>query len=83
MSVTREIARRTREMVAAWPPEPGPDPLYILLRLLGRWRSIMLANTFVSRQGVRIWSGPFEGMEYVKEATEGALIPRLLGTYEP
>ena len=82
MSVTRDVARRTREMVAAWAPEPGPDPLYILLRLLGRWRSIMLANTFVSRQGVRIWSGPFEGMEYVKEATEGALIPRLLGTYE-
>ena len=29
-----------------------------------------------------IRSGPFAGMRYVDTATEGALVPRLLGTYE-
>jgi hypothetical protein len=82
MGLTTNAARVVREMVAAWPADPNQNVLLELLRLLGRWRSLMLANTFVSREGVRIWGGPFEGMQYVKSATEGALIPRLLGTYE-
>jgi precorrin-6B methylase 2 len=53
-----------------------------LLRRLGRWRSRLLANTYVAHQGARVHGGPFAGMEYLTEATEGALIPRLLGTYE-
>lgn len=83
MTVTTDVVRFVRQIVAAWPPEPNQHVVYELLRLLGRWRSHMLANTFVSLQGgPRIWSGPFAGMDYVEKATEGALIPRLLGTYE-
>ena len=83
MSVTTIAVRYVREIVAGWPPEPKQNLLLELLRLLGRWRSQMLSNTFVSMEGgARIWGGPFAGMEYVHEATEGALIPRLLGTYE-
>jgi precorrin-6B methylase 2 len=41
-----------------------------------------LSNTFIAHHGPRIAGGPFAGMEYVTRATEGALIPRLLGTYE-
>ena len=53
-----------------------------LLRLMGQWRSQMLANTYLVRQGTKVHSGPFAGMDYVARATEGALVPRLLGTYE-
>jgi hypothetical protein len=42
----------------------------------------MLANTYIAREGEQVWSGPFKGMAYVDHATEGALMPRLLGTYE-
>lgn len=42
----------------------------------------MLANTYIRHEGERIYGGPFAGMAYVGAATEGALIPRLLGTYE-
>ena len=48
-----------RQMVASWPANPDQNAVYELLRLLGRWRSQMLANTFVQRQGARIWGGPF------------------------
>ena len=82
MSVTAVVARMVREAVGKWPAQPDAGTLYDLLRLLGRWRSHMLANTFIQQQGARVWSGPFAGMEYVTAATEGALIPRLLGTYE-
>ena len=82
MGLTSDAIRYVREIVADWPPHAGQDRLLGLLQLLGRWRSHMLANTFVSLQGARIWGGPFAGMDYVAAAAEGALIPRLLGTYE-
>ena len=82
MGVTSNTARAVRSWVAEWPPEPSIDVVYSLLRLLGQWRSYVLSNTYVSLEGARIWGGPFAGMEYVSVAAEGALMPRLLGTYE-
>jgi len=82
MSLAAWAAGLVRQAVASWPPEPDPDTLNELLRLLGRWRGRMLAATFVHHHGPRVWSGPFAGMEYLIRTTEGALIPRLLGTYE-
>jgi hypothetical protein len=71
-----------RDAVARWPEQPSARELNDLLRLMGRWRSQMLANTYMVHHGTRIHGGPFAGMEYVAAATEGALVPRLLGTYE-
>jgi hypothetical protein len=82
LSLTEYYALLVKERVAAWPPEPGINDLNELLRTLGRWRSQIIANTLVAREGARIRSGPFAGMEYVAVATEGALSPRLFGTYE-
>jgi hypothetical protein len=82
ISLSGAVARYVRQAVASWPEEPDANALNELLRLLGRWRSRMLVNTYHARQGSRIWSGPFEGMDYVASQTEGALIPRLLGAYE-
>lgn len=82
MGITSNAARAVRAKVAEWPAEPSSDILNSLLRLLGQWRSLMLANTYIAHEGTRIWGGPFAGMEYVGVASEGALIPRLLGTYE-
>jgi hypothetical protein len=81
-SLTGQYAELVRRRAAELPAEPSLDEMNELLRTLGRWRSRVLANTFIAREGLRIRSGPFAGMEYVAEATEGALIPRLLGSYE-
>ncbi len=78
------------DRVQAWAAQLGPETsqaefqaeLSELLQTLGRWRSTLLANTYVAHQGPRVFQGPFVGMEYVTSATSGALMPRLLGTYE-
>lgn len=80
--LTLHYAELLRRRVADLPPEPSTDELNEVLRTLGRWRSRMLANTYLQHEGARIRSGPFAGMEYVTAATEGALVPRLLGAYE-
>lgn len=81
-SITTQYAELARRRVGALAAEPAIEELNELLRLLGRWRSRVLANTYLHREGARVRGGPFAGMDYVAEATEGALIPRLLGTYE-
>jgi SAM-dependent methyltransferase len=81
-SLTDAYARFVRARVAEWPPEPKIDELNRLLRALGQWRSRVIANTFIARHGATILGGPFAGMAYVQNATEGALAPRLFGTYE-
>jgi precorrin-6B methylase 2 len=81
-SISAVVATRVKATASAWTQVPSQTELNDMLRLLGRWRSHLLARTFVAHQGAKIWSGPFAGMDYVTEATEGALIPRLIGTYE-
>lgn len=81
--ITAGYARHLRDLVAGWPAQPEIRELDNALRRLGQWRSLVLAQTCIGLAGgPRIQGGPFEGMEYVEQATEGALVPRLLGTYE-
>ena len=52
------------------------------LKVLAVWRSRMIAQAIKTRIGSKVLAGPFAGMDYLDSATEGALAPRLLGTYE-
>jgi hypothetical protein len=61
---------------------PGPDRLERQLRQLAKWRSAVLANTIVAKDGAQVRHGPFAGMEYPVSAAEGGRAPRLLGVYE-
>jgi len=81
-SETRLAAAWLKDRVEAWREAPTTDELNEMLRRLGRWRSRLLANTYVARQGTKVLQGPFAGMDYLDHAAEGALMPRLLGTYE-
>lgn len=54
----------------------------LALRITCVWRSRVLANALGARDGLVVQHGPFAGMNYVAAATEGALLPRLIGSYE-
>ena len=82
MGLNAAAAELVRRRVQDWPASVGEDLLYSLLHLLARWRSQLLSSTYVHRHGTTIFGGPFAGMDYVKESTEGALIARLIGVYE-
>lgn len=82
MGLTTNVIDYVRKQVAEWPETADQNTLNEHLRAMSIWRSRMLANTYLQLQGSVIWGGPFAGMEYVRAATEGALMPRLLGTYE-
>ncbi|MBE7217733.1 MAG: methyltransferase [Caulobacteraceae bacterium] len=52
------------------------------LRLLLKWRSQAISAELVAKHGGLVLGGPFAGMLYLGDASEGGLAPRLLGTYE-
>lgn len=77
-----QVAGLIKARSAAWEGVPTQAELNGLLRLAAKWRSSALAQTYLARQGNKVAGGPFAGMTYLQKATEGALIARLLGTYE-
>ena len=81
-SITAFASERLKTWVNGWTTAPSAEGLNDVLRYLAKWRSQMLANTYVQRQGVQVMQGPFAGMTYLAASTEGALIARLLGCYE-
>ena len=75
-----------REWFRARLDAPGglstPEGAALGLRVLAIWRSRMIAQALRNQSGGRVLGGPFAGMAYLELATEGALAPRLIGTYE-
>lgn len=81
MSYTQQIADWFLKRFAE-PAKVTAGDVNTGLRVLAVWRSRTLAGEYERRHGLTIWQGPFAGMAYVGAATEGALLPRLIGTYE-
>jgi precorrin-6B methylase 2 len=82
LSYADNVVRWLRERLDREPSLAEPRELALALRVLAIWRSAVIVNGFVAHHGRKVLQGPFAGMAYVEGATEGALAPRLLGTYE-
>ena len=59
-----------------------PEKLAIALRLLAKYRATLIQNTVVQQCGTTVQAGPFQGMRFVAQSTEGCHVPKLLGCYE-
>jgi len=53
-----------------------------VLRLVAKHRAHLLQNTILKELGPTVYAGPFRGMQFVSEVTEGCYVPKLLGCYE-
>ena len=52
------------------------------LRLLSKWRSVLIQNTLLQQQGTLVMQGPLAGMDFIPQSAEGCHIAKLLGCYE-
>ncbi len=52
------------------------------MRLLAKWRSVLIQNTLIQNEGKIVLGGPFQGMEFLEQSSEGCHIAKLLGCYE-
>lgn len=52
------------------------------LRLLAKWRSVLIQNTLLQQQGTVVLDGPLAGLDFLPQSAEGCHISKLLGCYE-
>ena len=52
------------------------------LRLLSKWRSVLIQNTLLRQQGTAVMQGPLQGLDFLPQSAEGCHIAKLLGCYE-
>jgi hypothetical protein len=52
------------------------------LRLLSKWRSVLIQNTLLQQQGTIVMQGPLQGLDFLAQSAEGCHIAKLLGCYE-
>ena len=52
------------------------------LRLLAKWRSVLIQNTFLEREGTVVLQGPLAGLDFIRQSAEGCHVAKLLGCYE-
>ena len=79
------LADAVRERLAEWLAKPGDDrnaQLDVSLRLLCKWRSALIQNTVQHHNGTRIWSGPFEDIDFLPRSTHACHVSKLVGCYE-
>ena len=77
-----DLVEWLKERVNRQPPPTSTEDLGTMLRAFAIWRSRALGQALIRHYGSMIMSGPFAGMDYVSAAAEGALAPRILGSYE-
>lgn len=56
--------------------------LHSALRLLSKWRSVLIQNTLLQQQGTVVMQGPLAGLDFLPQSAEGCHIAKLLGCYE-
>jgi len=67
------------------PAAAGPAEMAQLnnaLRLLAKWRSVLIQNTLLQQHGTRVLQGPLAGLDFLAQSAEGCHIAKLLGCYE-
>ena len=63
----------------------GSSPVTTLnqgLRLLAKWRCLMLQHTLTKKHGNTVLNGPFKGLILSNESIEGCHLPKIIGCYE-
>lgn len=63
-------------------PQSERQKLEQILRASAKWRSQLLGLTMAQRDGTVVRRGPFGGMAYLPEPSEGGVTAKLLGAYE-
>ena len=80
MSFHENIARQACEVLSQ--SSDHAVDLNNTMRLLAKWRSILIANTLIKAEGICVQQGPLSGMEFLSQSAEGCHVAKLLGCYE-
>lgn len=70
------------QTLLAQPKAEEPGQLNKALRLLSKWRSLLITEALLDRHGTVVMSGPLKGLDFLPQSTEGCHLAKQLGCYE-
>lgn len=82
MSLNSNVYSLLEKQLAADSSSVSNDTLNQSLRLLSKWRSVLIQNTLLSQEGTLVNQGPLKGLNFISTSAEGCHVAKLLGTYE-
>jgi predicted O-methyltransferase YrrM len=81
-SLHDQVREQLAKELAVRSASTQPEQLVQALRYLAKWRSVIIQNTVLKHCGVLVQSGPFSGMTFLEQSSEGCHVAKLLGCYE-
>ena len=79
-TLQQTVLQQAQALLAS--PEADNTTLNNALRLLAKWRSVLIQNTLLQQQGTVVMQGPLKGLDFLPQSAEGCHIAKLLGCYE-
>jgi len=81
MSLSETVTKQLLSSLSKESSNPN-DTLNNALRLLSKWRSVLIQNTLLEKEETRVLQGPLKGLDFIEQSSEGCHIAKLLGCYE-
>ena len=81
MTLSEDITQRVLAGLSGELEKPASS-LNDTLRLLAKWRSVLIQNTLLKYEGTTVLQGPLQGLDFIEQSAEGCHVAKLLGTYE-
>jgi 2-polyprenyl-3-methyl-5-hydroxy-6-metoxy-1,4-benzoquinol methylase len=83
-SINQQVHRSLQNILSQATSDHASEQVQLnnALRLLSKWRSVLIQNTLLQQQGTVVMQGPLAGMDFLPQSAEGCHIAKLLGCYE-
>jgi tRNA G46 methylase TrmB len=84
VSINHQVHKQLQSLLKQTPSDNASEQTQLnnALRLLSKWRSVLIQNTLLKHQGTVVMQGPLAGMDFLAQSAEGCHIAKLLGCYE-
>jgi 2-polyprenyl-3-methyl-5-hydroxy-6-metoxy-1,4-benzoquinol methylase len=84
VSINHQIQKHLQSLLSQTPSDNASEQAQLnnALRLMSKWRSVLIQNTLLKQQGTVVMQGPLAGMDFLPQSAEGCHIAKLLGCYE-
>ena len=82
-SINSQVQKQLQSILSQATPDNASEQAQLnnALRLLSKWRSVLIQNTLLKSQGTVVMQGPLAGMDFLPQSAEGCHIAKLLGCY--
>ena len=76
-SINQQVQKQLQSMLSQTAPDPASEQAQLnnALRLLSKWRSVLIQNTLLKQQGTVVMQGPLRAWTFCLSQLKDATLP--------